>query len=1437
MTTCAESICKTCFQNEKLHNDNNNCRSINNIKEFYKNSVILITGGTGFLGKALLEKLLRSCSDIQTIYILLRPKRGLSTDQRHKEFLEHHVFDKLKKSKHNLLNKIKCLPGDITKNGLGLSENDMKTIIRNVNIVFHSAATVKFTESLKNAGNLNAYGTLRLMEICSQMPQLKVFIHVSTAYCNPGRKYVGESVYSLNSFLDKNSFMKCISILPNEVLDFTENQLKGPHPNTYTFTKSIAEQIVSEYSCRFPIGIIRPSIITAAVEEPSPGWVDNIQGITGIMMEIGRGTISTILGDENLICDIIPIDIVVNSMIGAAWDVGKSNLNSVKIFNCTSGQIQPITWKRLGIYTTKWARMNPTKYLVLYPRFRYSRNIFIHHTMLILLHYIPAISIDLILRLQGYKPISFKIAKKLQAALLTGSFFSLREWIFDNENQRKLCETISAATDGEEFNCNIEKLNYDDYIRNYMMGIRKFILKDEDDSMSSARKKLARMTRNLNFQSKNFDNDHGKVNSIQEFYKNSVILITGATGFIGKALVEKLLRSCPDIQTIYILLRSKRGIAPERRYQQFLEHHVFNRIIQWKPSLLNKIKYVSGDISENSLGLSEKDMETIIQTVNIVFHSAATVNLKESLKNSINSNVCGTLRLLEICSKMHKLKVFIHVSTAFCFPERKYVEESVYNFNSVLDKNSLMKCTNILWDEVPNFDDNELKELHPNTYTFAKSIAEQIVNEYSCKFPIGIIRPSIITAAVEEPTPGWVDNIQGLTGILMEIGRGTISTVLANENLICDIIPVDIVVKSMIGAAWDIGQSNLSSTKVFNCTSGQIQPITWKTLRNYTIKWARINPTKFLILYPRFHYTKNLVFHYIILIVLHYIPAIITDLISLLQGYKPVSMKIAKQIEGALLKGSYVSLRDWIFDNKNQRKLCEQMNVATDGEEFNCSIETLNYDNYMLNYMMGIRKFILKDEDDSIPSARRKLTIIKEFYKNSVILITGGTGFVGKSLVEKLLRSCPDIKIIYILLRPKREMTLEQRYKQFLEHHVFNRIIQWKPSLLNKIKYLSGDISKIGLGLSKNDMETVIRNVNIVFHSAATIKVTENLKTATNLNACGTFGLLEICSKMHKLKVFIHVSTAFCFPERKYVGESIYHLNSFLDKNSLMKCTKILSDEVLNFTNSQLKGLHPNTYTFTKLLAEEIVNEYCCQFPIGIIRPSIITAAIKEPFPGWVDNVQALTGIMMEIGRGTISTMLADENVLCDIIPIDIVVNSMIGAAWDVGQSNLNSVKIFNCTSGQIQPLTWKNLRIYITKWARKNPTKYLVFYPRFRYTKYPIVHYIMVILLHYIPAIVIDLMLKLQGNQPIFMKTARKLQIALRAGSYVTLRDWVFDNKNQRKLSDKINGATDGKEFNCNIEKLDYDDYIRNYMIGIRKFILKDEDDSMVSSRKKLAR
>jgi fatty acyl-CoA reductase len=55
------------------------------------------------------------------------------------------------------------------------------------------------------------------------------------------------------------------------------------------------------------------------------------------------------------------------------------------------------------------------------------------------------------------------------------------------------------------------------------------------------------------------------------------------------------------------------------------------------------------------------------------------------------------------------------------------------------------------------------------------------------------------------------------------------------------------------------------------------------------------------------------------------------------------------------------------------------------------------------------------------------MTQIQEFYKGRSVLITGATGFCGKMLLETLLRSCPHIGNIYVLMRPKKDQDVNER--------------------------------------------------------------------------------------------------------------------------------------------------------------------------------------------------------------------------------------------------------------------------------------------------------------------------------------------------------------------------------------------------------------------------
>lgn len=211
-------------------------------------------------------------------------------------------------------------------------------------------------------------------------------------------------------------------------------------------------------------------------------------------MEIGRGTISSIVGIENYTVDLIPVDVVCNTMITAAWANSFTRTNTIPVYNCTSGQINPFKWSQLADGIMKYGRKNPTKYVMLYPSYTYCTNLLVHRLYVVLLHFLPAIIFDFMLRMQGKKPMMLKLAKRFKTAIDTGTFFALHEWNFETKNIRRLiCAARETQIDAHEFNCDMSGLDWDAYMEKYMMGIRTFVLKDDISSLPKARKKLQKI--------------------------------------------------------------------------------------------------------------------------------------------------------------------------------------------------------------------------------------------------------------------------------------------------------------------------------------------------------------------------------------------------------------------------------------------------------------------------------------------------------------------------------------------------------------------------------------------------------------------------------------------------------------------------------------------------------------------------------------------------------------------------------------------------------------------------------------------------------------------------------------------------------------------------------------------------------------------------------
>ncbi|MXQ81433.1 hypothetical protein E5288_WYG005824 [Bos mutus] len=253
--------------------------------------------------------------------------------------------------------------------------------------------------------------------------------------------------------------------------------------------------------------------------------------------------------------------------------------------------------------------------------------------------------------------------------------------------------------------------------------------------------------------------------SIPEYYEGKNVLLTGATGFLGKVLLEKLLRSCPKVNSVYVLVRQKAGQTPQERVEEVISGKLFDRLRDENPDFREKIIAINSELTQPKLALSEEDKEIIIDSTNIIFHCAATVRFNENLRDAVQLNVIATRQLILLAQQMKNLEVFMHVSTAYAYCNRKHIDEVVYP--PPVDPKKLIDSLEWMDDGLVNDITPKLIGDRPNTYIYTKALAEYVVQQEGAKLNVVIVRPSIVGASWKEPFPGWIDNFNGPSGLFI----------------------------------------------------------------------------------------------------------------------------------------------------------------------------------------------------------------------------------------------------------------------------------------------------------------------------------------------------------------------------------------------------------------------------------------------------------------------------------------------------------------------------------------------------------------------------------------------------------------------------------------------------------------------------------------------
>ena len=123
---------------------------------------------------------------------------------------------------------------------------------------------------------------------------------------------------------------------------------------------------------------------------------------------------------------------------------------------------------------------------------------------------------------------------------------------------------------------------------------------------------------------------------IKESLREKTVFITGATGFLGQPLVEKILWAVPDVRRIYVLIRPKkqfggRVLTPQQRLEKELynssvfERRQDSKRERFEEFLRKKLVAVGGDIAEEDLGIVEPELKRLRKEIDVVINSAAEI--------------------------------------------------------------------------------------------------------------------------------------------------------------------------------------------------------------------------------------------------------------------------------------------------------------------------------------------------------------------------------------------------------------------------------------------------------------------------------------------------------------------------------------------------------------------------------------------------------------------------------------------------------------------------------------------------------------------------------------------------------------------------------------------------------------------------------------------
>ncbi|MFP4643050.1 MAG: fatty acyl-CoA reductase [Spirochaetales bacterium] len=274
------------------------------------------------------------------------------------------------------------------------------------------------------------------------------------------------------------------------------------------------------------------------------------------------------------------------------------------------------------------------------------------------------------------------------------------------------------------------------------------------------------------------------------------------------------------------------------------------------------------------------------------------------------------------------------------------------------------------------------------------------------------------------------------------------------------------------------------------------------------------------------------------------------------------------------------------------------------------------------------------------------------------VLLTGATGFLGKVVLEELLRTHEQAEVV-LLVRAKGHRTAGDRLEQLRKSACFSGLPEKR---FERVRAVNGNLASENCGLDPDDRRQITQGVTRIVHCAASIDFDLSIEEAAKANTDTTLNLLDLARACERLVSIVSVSTAYVSPNAG--GVPIRETLAALPWNPEELLERIRSGRVTTEELTRVTG-HPNSYTLTKCLSEHLIASRFPDLPITIVRPSIISACRHYPHPGWLDSRAAFAAFVALIGAGYLRAIVAHLETVMDLVPCDVVAIHILGELFE----------------------------------------------------------------------------------------------------------------------------------------------------------------------------